>query len=57
MYIKLANILLNHAANKHGSKFVGIPANRPMFDFHIEQKVLKLPGTQKTGFRTISPIK
>ena len=46
---------LDHAAKKHGSKFVGIPTGMKTSDFHFEQIVI--PAIEKSNVTTINPIK
>lgn len=52
---KIANALIDRAAEMHGSKFVGIPIGIETFDFHFEQ--VEIPAIEKSNVTTINPIK
>lgn len=52
---RIANALIDHAAKKHGSKFVGIPTGIRTFDFHFEQ--VEMLAIEKSNVTTINPIK
>ena len=57
MNIKVANDLIDYAVKKHNNKFVGIPTNMQLFDFHFESKAMQLPKFEKSNMITVNPIK